>query len=150
MTIPVLAFPLTRPPPIESLGVAYFMPLLAPLLVTTRTPQPAPNQDTTTEFLRLQSGGGAQRENWYFWDMTLLLHSYAPNSQETTAEDNLAIAVAWGAAAQGQTITLKNGDSYYVTYSRASGLSHRLGDPYVDAIRYRSMIMWRVAGKPMA
>jgi hypothetical protein len=150
MTAPAATpFPVTQPPPIESLGAAYFSPLMS-IPVVTRNPQPAPNQVSVTEFLRLQSGGGSQRPNWYLWDMTLILHSYAPNPQETLAENNLATAIAWGAAAQGQTITLRNGDAYYVTYSRASGLSHRLGDPYVDLTRYRGMVMWRVMGKALS
>jgi hypothetical protein len=147
MSQPAHVFATLQPPPIEKLGKVYYTPLMAPLLVSTRIPQPAPNQETITSFLRLESGGGIQRQDTILWDMKLILHSYAPNDQETAAEDNLAKAVAWGSNAQGCTITLLNGDAYYVTYSHAVALSHRQGDPYVDLIRYRSMVNWRVQGK---
>lgn len=152
MTTPNISrpFPTVKPPPIESLGKVYFAPLVAPLPVVTRLPQPAPSQETVTEFLRLQAGGGSQRVNWYLWDLTLILHSYAPNEDEALAEDNLSTALAWGANAQGTTITLKNGTPYYVTYSRASAFTTRQGDPYVDLIRYRGMVMWRVQGVVLA
>jgi hypothetical protein len=146
---PAHIFATLKPPPIEKLGVVYFSPLMAPVLVATRIPQPAPNQETISTFLRIESGGGRQRADTILWDMTLILHSYAPNEQESVAEDNLAIAVAWGANAQGQTITTASGEEYFVTYSRATGLSHRQADPNVDLIRYRSMVLWRVPGVPI-
>lgn len=142
-------FTTTQPPPIESLGMAYFPPLMTPLLVSTRVPQPAPNKETVNTFLRIQAGGGSQTPEGILWNMTLILHSYAPNEQESVAEQNLATALAWGANAQGTTLTLKNGDVFYVTYSRANGVGHRQGDPFVDLIRYRGMISWRVQGKPL-
>jgi hypothetical protein len=142
-------FTTTKPPPIESLGRHYFLPIMSPLLVTTRVPQPGPNQDQTNAFLRIQSGGGVQRNDGYLWDVTLILHSYAPNDDEVAAEDNLATATAWGANAQGTTITLNNGTEFYVTFSKATGLATRQGDPMVDLVRYRSMVMWRVPGLPL-
>jgi hypothetical protein len=145
-TAPAHVFATLKSPPIEKLAKAYFTPLMAPLLVATRLPQPAPNKETINTFLRLQSGGGTQRPDTILFDISVILHSYAPNEQEDVAEENLADAVAWGSNAQGQTITLRNGDEYYVTYSRATGLSHRQADPYVDLIRYRSMVQWRVPG----
>lgn len=145
MSAPTHAFATTRPPPIEALGVRYFEPLMT-IPVVTRLPQPAPYQETIDKFLKLQSGGGSQRPDTLLWDINLILHSYAPNEQEYAAEDNLGIAVAWGANAQGETITLKDGTSYYVTYSRAIGLQHKQGDPLVDLVRYRSMVSWRVQG----
>jgi hypothetical protein len=123
----------------------YFTSLMT-IPVVTRLPQPAPNKETVDMFLKLQSGGGSQRPDTLLWDMNLILHSYAPNEQEYTAEDNLGIAVGWGANAQGTTITLKNGAEYYVTYSRAIGLQHKQGDPYVDLVRYRAMVSWRIMG----
>ena len=151
MTTPVVTpFPITKPGPIESMGKAYYTPLMAPLPVVTRLPQPLPSEETVTEFLRIQSGGGAQRSNWFLWDITLILHSYAPNEDEVLAEENLGTALGWGAGAQGQTITLPSGKEYYVTYSHASGLVTRQGDPYVDLTRYRGMVMWRIQGEPLA
>jgi hypothetical protein len=57
--------------------------------------------------------------------------------------------VGWGSNAQGTVLTLRNGDQYGVTYSRATALSHRQQDPYVDLIRYRSMVTWRIQGIPI-
>lgn len=141
-------FTTTRPPPIESLGKIYFTPLLA-VPVVTRQPQPAPNQVVPPQYLRMQSGGGAQRPDGYLWDISLILHSYAPNEEEVQAEDTLGIALGWGANAQGTTITLRNGTPWYVTFSHASAVGKRLHDPLVDAIRYRGVVTWRVAGRPL-
>jgi hypothetical protein len=143
-------FDTVAPPPIESLGKQYFTPLVAPLPVVTRLPQPAPNQETVSTFLRIQAGGGSQTVEGLLWNMALILHSYAPNEQESVAEQNIAAAEAWGANAQGTTITLNNGQQFYITYSRVHAVAHRQGDPNVDLIRYRSAVMWRIAGNGVA
>jgi len=148
MTTPTRPFAGTRPPPIESLGKQYFTPLMA-VPVTTRQPQPAPNKETVNEYLRLQSGGGAQRDDGILWDIALILHSYAPNDQEAQAEDTLGIALGWGGNAQGTFITLKSGVKWWVTYSRANQLTVKKGDPYVDLVRYQGTVTWRVHGQPL-
>lgn len=146
-------FATTQPPPIESIGKAYFTSLMSPLLVTTRLPQPAPNQDTIGQFLRLQSAGGAQLvqagQEGYFWNVSIILHSYAPDDQEVAAEENLAVALGWGANAQGTTITTKSGVPWYVTFSSAPGLGTKITDPSVALTRYRGLVSWRVAGRPL-
>jgi hypothetical protein len=141
-------FETTRPPPVESLGKAYFTPLLS-IPVTTRQPQPAPNKETVNEYVRVQSGGGSQREDGILWDVALILHSYAPNDQEAQAEETLSDALGWGANAQGTYITLKSGRKWWVTYSRAPGLTTKQQDPYVDLVRYKGTVLWRVHGEPM-
>lgn len=135
----------TRPPPVESIGKAYFTPHMT-CPVVTRIPQPAPNRSTVSEFLRVQSGGGSQRPDGLLWDVALILHSYAPNDAEVQAEENMALALAWGSNAQGTTITTRSGASYYVTYSTANGLATKQGDPAVDLVRYKGVVTWRVQG----
>lgn len=149
MTAPARPFETTKPPPIESIGKQYFTPLMAPLLVCTRQPQPAPNRETVDRYLRVQSGGGAQREDSILWDVAVILHSYAPNDEETQAEETLSDALGWGANAQGTYVTLKSGKKWWVTYSWANTLTTKLQDPAVDLVRYRGSVMWRVHGEPL-
>jgi hypothetical protein len=148
VTTPARPFAGTKPPPIESLGKAYFTPLLA-VPVTTRQPQPAPNKETVSEYLRLQSGGGSQTSEGILWDVALILHSYAPNDQETKAEETLSDALGWGANAQGTFIVLKSGKKWWVTWSSAPSLMVKQQDPYVDLVRYKGTVQWRVHGEPL-
>jgi len=148
MTTPTRPFAGTKPPPIESLGKQYFTPLMS-IPVTTRQPQPAPNRETVDEYLRIQSGGGAQQPDGILWDVALVLHSYAPNDKETQAEETLSDALGWGSNAQGTYITLKSGKRWYVTYSTAPSLMVKQQDPYVDLVRYKGTCMWRVHGEPI-
>jgi len=150
ITAAIRPFPTMRPIPVEDVAVAYFTAMLDPLVVCTRNPESLPGEDTPGEFLRIQAGGGRQLPNWYWFDMSVILHSYAPNDLETHAERNLGDAIAWGANAQGTLVTIPNGDQYWITYSFASGTLTRLGDPLVDMIRYRGMVTWRVQGHQLA
>lgn len=146
-------FTTTRPPPVESLGVAYFTPLMSPLPVVKRIPQPAPNADTITTYLRLQSAGGAQLvqsgQEGYFWSCNLILHSYSPLDQEGLAEDNLGIALGWGSNAQGLTVTTGRGVPWSISYSSAPNLGTKVEDPQVALTRYRGLVNWRVMGNPL-
>lgn len=145
-------FTTTQPPPVESIGKAYFTPLMA-IPVVTRTPQPAPNKDTISEYLRIQGGGGAQQvqvgQEGYFWQVSLILHSYAPDEDEVKAENNLARALGWGANAQGTYITTRSDVEWYVSYSFSPGLGTKVTDPRVALTRYRGLVTWRVPGRPL-
>lgn len=147
-------FTTTKPPPVESLAKAYFAPLMSPLPVGTRRPQPAPNQDTISRYLRVQAAGGAQLvqsgQEGYFWSCAVILHSYAPDAEEADAEDNLSTALGWGANAQGTTITTKSGVPWYCSYSTANGLGTKITDPAVALTRYRGLVTWRIMGRPMS
>lgn len=139
-------FATTRPPPIESVAELYFTPLVAPTPVATRLPRPADTADTINAFLRIEAGGGVQRPDGYLWDVSVILHAYAPNTQEAMAEHLIGVAVGWGANAQGVTIAMPSGDKWYVTYSHAPGVITRKADPLVNLARYRAMVTWRVPG----
>lgn len=142
-------FATTRPPPTESLAEQYFTPLVAPTPVGTRLPRPADTADTVNAFLRIEAGGGVLRPDGYLWDVSVILHAYALNSQEAMAEHLIGVAVGWGANAQGVTMVMPNGDEWYVTYSHAPGVIIHKADPMVNLARYRAMVTWRVPGMPM-
>lgn len=143
---------MTRPfttllvPPIETIAVDYFTPLMAPTPVGTRLPNPDDSEDTVEGFLRLEAAGGAQVNENFMWDMAIILHSYSP--VEPQAEDIIGKAVAWGSNSQGTTTTVINLD-WYVTYSRATGLPTKQQDPMVNLTRYRAMVSWMIPGQPL-
>lgn len=145
-------FTTTKPPPVESLGKAYFTPLMT-IPVVTRKPEPAPNADIITEYLRLESAGGAQQVQagleGYFWRVSIILHSYAPQDSEALAEESIGDALGWGANAKGLTLTTKTGVEWYVTDSAAPVLGTKLEDPRVQLVRYRGMVTWLVQGRQL-
>jgi len=145
----VRPFATHRPPPTEKLAKAYFAPLVAPTPVGTRAPQPSRTADTINGFLRVESGGGTLRGEMLLWDVAVILHAYAPNAQESVAEDLIDEALTWGANAAGYTQTMPNGDEWYITYSRCTGFALRKADPYVNLTRYRAMVTWRIPGIPV-
>lgn len=138
-----------RPPPTERLGLAYFPPLVAPTPVATRVPQPAKTEDTINGFLRLEAAGGVLRPDGILFDMALILHAYANNTEESLAEDLIDEAIAWGSNAAGYAQQL-DGDTWYITYSRCTSLAMRKADPLVNMTRYRAMITWRIPGIAVA
>jgi hypothetical protein len=138
-----------RGPPTEKLAKAYFTPLVAPTPVGTRAPQPSRTADTINGFLRIEAGGGTLRGELLLWDVAVVLSAYAPNAQESVAEDLIEEAVAWGANAQGYTQQMPNGDEWYITFSRCTSKAVRKGDPYVNMTRYRAMVTWRIPGIPI-
>ena len=139
----------TRPPPTEALAREYFAPLMAPTPVGTRVPQPSKTADTINGFLRLEAGGGSLRGEMMLWDVAVILHAYAPNTQEYVAEQLIDDAIAWGSNAAGYTQVMPNGDEWYVTYSRCTGFATRRADPLVNLTRYRGMVTWRIPGLPV-
>jgi hypothetical protein len=145
----VRPFAPTRPPPPEALAKAYYTPLVAPTPVATRLPKPANTADTINGFLRVEAGGGTLRGELLLWDISIILHAYAPNTQEGIAEDLIDEALTWGANAAGYTQIMPNGDEWYITYSRVSGFAMRKADPLVNMTRYRGMVTWRIPGLPV-
>lgn len=134
------------PPPIETMAVQYFTPLMDPTPVATRLPTPDDNEDTISGFLRVEAAGGHLLPDMFFWDMSVILHSYSPD--EVQAEQIINTAVAWGNNATGVTTTVNSVD-WYVTYARASGLPTKQQDPMVNLTRYRAMVSWRIPGQPI-
>lgn len=134
------------PPPTESLAVAYFTPLMTPVPVATRLPEPDKDRDTINGFLRLEAAGGVPAGEEMLWDVRVLIHAYSPDAP--TAEDIAIKAVAWGANAQGVTTRINNRD-WYVTYSHAPALPVAQEDPRVLLPRYRAMVNWRINGNAL-
>ena len=139
------------PPPIEALAVAYFGPAMAPLPVTTRLPKPAARADMVNPWLRLEAAGGLLRQDELLYDISIILHSYAPENLETQAETNLTRALALGARGL-YTFTIPNvgGADWYVTHSWVSGAPLKQNDPLVNMTRYRAMLSWRIPGQPIS
>ena len=130
--------PVVIPPDIESTVVYYAAPLVAPTPVATRIPGPANQADTINDFLRVESGGG-NRANYLEWDLAFILHAYSP--VEMNASTLAAKITAYCAAARGLTI-----NGAYVSRVVNVVAPHRLTDPNVNLIRYRSMVTWRMPG----
>jgi hypothetical protein len=145
-------FPTMKPPPMSGLVVQYLTPLLAPTPVSTRRPQPKPEDDVAYPdgYVRVEGGGGlwvVADEN-YFFDASAIIHGYGDYENEWRAEDLCGTALAWGGNAQGLTLDLE-GTGWYVTYSRITALAVELVDPQVRLTRYRGMITWRIPGAPI-
>jgi hypothetical protein len=125
---------------------------MAPTPVGTRLPRPSETADTINGFLRIESGGGVLRPapglEQLMWDVSLILHAYAPNSDEALAEELIGWALAWGSNAQGTT-TAVGSDDWYVAYSTGAALPTRQADPLVNLTRYRAMVSWRIPGLPV-
>jgi hypothetical protein len=109
-------------------------------------PKPTDTQDTIAGFLRVEAGGGVLRNDQILWDVGIILHADAPNTQEAMAEQLMQEAIFWGMNAAGTSVVMSNGDQWYVTYTRCPGLSTRKADPMVAMTRYRAMIQWRMPG----
>jgi hypothetical protein len=127
----------------------YFPALVAPTPCGTRVPKPSLTEDTINGFLRLEAGGGVLRPDGILWDVAIILHAYANNTDEAMAEELIGEAVAWGANAQGTVTVMPNGDKWYCTYSRCTANALRKADPMVAMTRYRAMVTWRVPGLPI-
>ena len=137
------------PPPTEALAVAYFAPLMAPIPVITRVPKPPPSADTVAPLLRVEAAGGFLRQDELLFDISIILHSYAPENTETQAEQNLVTALGYGArGVKTFTVTTNNVD-WYVTHSWVTAAALRQNDPLVNMARYRGMLTWRVPGQPV-
>jgi hypothetical protein len=135
------------PPPIQGLAIAYFTPKLAPTPVATRLPVPSNTADTVNGFLRVEAAGGSVLVDELLFNCGIIIHSYAPNNQESFAEILAMHALAHGGNAQGQLITHPTLQRpWYVTYSRITALAVRQADPLVNMTRFRGMVLWRCQG----
>ena len=130
--------------------VAYLTPILSPTPVATRLPQPTKIEDTVNSFLRVESAGGGPRDDeQILFNVSLVLHSYCTNSQESQGEQLLIDALAWAGNAQGTYVTHASTQvPYFVTYSRITGLGMKSADPQVAMTRFRGMVTWTIQGVP--
>jgi len=134
------------PPPTEALAIALWTPLMAPLPVTTRLPKPAVRADMVNPVLRVEAAGGFLRQDELLYDISLILHSYAPENQEATAESNLVTALGYGARGIKAFPITVGGHDFYVIHSWVTGAPLRQNDPLVNMTRYRAMLTWRIPG----
>lgn len=143
-------FTTVAPPPAQGLMVAYLTPILSPTPVATRLPQPAKTDDTINNFLRVESAGGSPSgPDQILFDVSIILHAYCTNTQESQGEQLLANALAWAGNAQGLYITHPSTQvRYFVTYSRITGLGVKQADPQVAMTRFRGMVTWTIHGIP--
>jgi hypothetical protein len=139
--------PTIWPPPIQGLAIAYFTPRLAPIPEATRLPQPGRTQDTVNGFIRIEAAGGSLMTDQVFFTCGLIIHSYAPNNQESMAEINMMHAMAHAGNAQGRLLVHPSLQRpWYVTYSRITALGVRQADPLVNMTRFRGMVTWQIQG----
>ena len=140
-----------KPPPIETLAVAYLTPLVTPLRVLTRIPPNEPAAETipANTYVTVQASSGNPMKNSILFNCQIVVETYAPFNDEIEAESNIGTALAWLGNAQGNTITVGAGEDWYVTYSQMSALPHRLTLPDNPTTKYLGAVMWRVAGKPI-
>lgn len=140
-------YPTIYPPPIQGLAKAYLTPRMAPVPVATRIPQPSNTADTVNGFIRIEAAGGAVMLDEVLFNCALIIHSYAPNNQESQAEINMMHALAHCNNAQGRYIVHPSLQRpWFVTYSRITSLAIKQADPDVNLTRFRGIITWRVKG----
>jgi len=151
-TVTPRPFTTVAPPPAAGLMVSYLTSMLAPTPVATRLPQPAKTEDTINGFLRVEAAGGQPNEaEQLLFNVSLLLHSYCTNNDESRGEQLLTIALAWAGNAKGTFVAHKStGIDYYVTYSEITSLGMKHADPQVAMTRFRGMVTWTVAGRALA
>lgn len=141
-------YPTTAPPPVGGLAKSYFTPLVAPAPVATRLPQPDKTADTVNGFLRIEASGGPILPGEVMFDLGIILHSYAPNNEESMAEQLMCNAIGWGNNACGCTITHPStGIDYFVMYSRCVSTGIRQQDPRVNLARFVGKVTWRMIGR---
>ena len=136
-------------PPIEAIGVAYFTPLMAPVPVTTRLGKPDRRADTVVPWLRLEAAGGPLRPDELLYDLSIILHAYAPENLETQAEANLCRAIGLGARGLYTFTVTVGGVDYWVAHSTAT-TPVKQNDPLVNMPRYKAMLTWRIPGQPVS
>lgn len=142
-------------PPIEWLGFAYYQPHQAALGVDVGTRLPGPAEDQTvlhTGFLRTEAGGGTPTLEVMF-DLDLILHAYS-GTNEDAAKDISQRATTELLPARGTVVWCpvhRDGSPLPWTIHDASVSQepHRLTDPMVNMIRYRSMVTWTVVGQAL-
>lgn len=140
-------YPTIYPPPVQALTIAYLTPRVAPVPVATRLPQPERTQDTVNGFIRVEAAGGTLMNDDCIFNVGIILHSYAPNNQESQAEINMMHVLAHMGNAQGRYLTHPSLQRpWYVTYSRIAAVAVKQADPHVTLTRFRGMVTWRVKG----
>jgi hypothetical protein len=83
----------------------------------------------------------------YLFNCGLIIHSYAPNNQESQAEINMMNALAHCGNAQGRYIVHPSLQRpWFVTCSRITALAVKQHDPQVNLTRFHAMITWRIKG----
>jgi len=132
--------PVVLPPDIEEIAVTYLSGIVSPTPVATRMPNPANQSDTVNDFLRVEAAGGG-RHNYLLWELAFIMHAYSPT--ETAAAALAQKVTAHAAAARGQVV---NGFPIQAVVSVVAPT--RLSDPNINLIRYRSMVIWRMPGRP--
>jgi len=141
-----------KPPPTESIAVAYLAPLMDPLRILTRLPPQDKRDDTPQHdtFIRVESAGGIGNSYSGYFTLHIILHSYAGYNHEVLAEDNCATAIAWMGNALGTTIETLDLQQWYVVDSNVISNMHHLSDPRMPLVRYRAAITWTVQGNVIA
>lgn len=142
--MPQVVTPLILPPDGEFLSQYFLSDIVHPTPVATRLPQPDDEKDTVHDFVRVESGGGDKvspmtPNPWY--SVHVLMHTYG--RVEMQAADTARLVTGHMAAARGQTVA-----GWYIVRVTHVVLPHRLSDPKVNLLRYRSEVTWVVAGKP--
>jgi hypothetical protein len=143
------------PPPTEALAIALWTPLMnalpTPVPVITRVPKPPPSADTVAPLLRVEAAGGFLRQDEVLYDISIILHSYAPENQEATAEQNLSTALGYGARGiKAFPITTPDSYQWWVNHSWVTAAILRQNDPLVNMVRYRAMLTWRIQGQAIS
>ena len=134
-----------KPPPTEWIAQAFLTPLMIPTPIATRLPDENSDEDMINGFIRVEAGDKVKVRDVQgaAWDCSFLMHSYSPN--EVQAEDVSDTAIGYVAAATGLTVV-----SWYIVCVVSVIGGRRLTDPVVPAniVRYRSAVIWRIAGLP--
>ena len=128
---------------IEFLAQYYLTPVVAPAPLATRLPRANAPEDTTNGFLRVEFAGGSAPTLTEF-DLSVMLHSYGVPKYELQASEISRVATGYLAAATGQTVA-----GWYVVDVPHVIAPHRLSDPDVALLRYRSLVTWRVTGQTL-
>ena len=141
-----------KPPPTESVAIAYLQPLMNPVKVVTKLP-PGDKMASTPEantFIRVEASGGVGSSYAGIFTVNIIIHSYAPYNDEIAAEDNLAEAIAWMGNALGSIVVTRDSQEWFIIDSNVISNGHHLADPRMPLSRYRGVVMWAVQGNVMA
>jgi len=122
---------------------------MSPTPVATRLPQPQKVEDTINQLLRVEAAGGPQYSE-YLFQVSIILHAYSTNNEESACEQMLGRALAYGGNAQGDFILHRStGVEWYVTASSISSQAMKYADPAVALTRFRGMVTWVVGGRAL-
>jgi hypothetical protein len=146
-------YPPVLPPDPEWLAEAFLTPVLAALPgfdaavpVVTKLPSPDALQATLTGIMRVEAGDTHWLKGLWgaAFDTAFLMHAYSPD--EDQAAEISRNAIAHVSSVTGLTIV-----GWYVVDVCSVIGGRRLDDPDVpeNIVRYRSAVVWRVAGHPL-